>query len=145
VSRTTLIIHHLEPEWELGYRKAGTSLEQLVARFYEHLERNHYDKVILTRSEDNLFHEPEYAPIAQFIDQVETYSYGWEAAFVDETNEHRFCEGGSHSEVVLLEDWMRIEGKVFISGAFDSECIEDLEIALRYLNVDFERIESLIV
>jgi hypothetical protein len=24
-----LIIHHLEPEWETGYRKAGVSFEEL--------------------------------------------------------------------------------------------------------------------
>ena len=56
----TLIIHHLEPMWELGYKKAGTSFERLVEVFYDHLERNHYNKVILTRFEDHRIHEPEY-------------------------------------------------------------------------------------
>lgn len=140
----TLIIHHLEPMWEQGYKKAGTSFERLVEVFYDHLERNHYDKVILTRFEDHRINEPEYEIIEPFINQVETYAYGWEEAESVE-NPDRFCQGGCHSEVVLLEDWMKINGQVFISGAFDGECIEDLEIALKHLEVKFNRIESLII
>ena len=61
-------------------------------------------------------------------------------------NPDRFCEGGSHSEAVLIEDWMQLSGEdVYISGAFDGECIEDLEIALRHCQVKFSRIEDLIV
>jgi hypothetical protein len=126
--------------WEQAYRNFGTSFERLVEVFYDHLERNHYDKVILTRFEDHRIHEPEYELIHLFIDQVVSYAYGWEEQDLLD-NPDRFCEGGSHSQAVLLEDWMKIKGQVFISGAFDGECIEDLEIALRHLEVKFERIE----
>lgn len=49
--------------------------------------------------------------------------------------------------MVLIADWMKkLPSKnVFISGAFDGECIEDLEIALDFLDIDYTRIEKLIV
>lgn len=140
----TLIIHHLEPMWQQGYESKGTSFERLVGRLEYHLERNNYDRVILTRFEDSHLDEAEYEFIRGYVNQVEQYGYGWEASEREEQPD-RFCEGGTHSEAVLLEDWMRLDGEVFICGAFDGECIEDLEIALRFLGVQFTRIPELIV
>ena len=34
---------------------------------------------------------------------------------------------------------------VHLAGAFDGECIEDMEIALGHLDVDFTRLEEFIV
>lgn len=139
-----LIIHHLERIWETGYKKFGTSFDELVEKFHEHLSRETYDLVILTRFEDFQLGD-DYWQIAQYIDRVETYAYGWEKQEMLD-NPDRFCEGGSHSEAVLIEDWMQLSGEdVYISGAFDGECIEDLEIALRHCQVKFSRIEDLIV
>ena len=58
-----------------------------------------------------------------------------------------YCEGGYHSEYVLLTDWMRdLKGhEVYISGSFDGECIDDLETALDFLEIPYNRIESLII
>jgi hypothetical protein len=139
-----LIIHHLERIWENGYKKFGTSFDELVEKFYEHLSHETYDLVILTRFEDFRL-DDDYWPIAQYVDRVETYAYGWEKQEMLD-NPGIFCEGGSHSEAVLIEDWMRLSGHdVYISGAFDGECIEDLEIALRHCQVKFFRIEDLII
>ena len=53
--------------------------------------------------------------------------------------------GGNHSEVVIVPEWMEnLKGEVFICGAFDGECIEDLEIALKGANKEFKRVEHLI-
>lgn len=140
----TLIIHHLEPCWEDGYKKFGTSFESLLARFADHLEQNHYDRIILTRFEDCEICPEEYMPIYWYVDEVHEYAYGWEE---EEMNEYpdRFCQGGNHSGAVLIENWMNLSGDVYISGAFDGECIEDLEIALSHVGVNFKRIEELIV
>ncbi len=140
----TLIIHHLESIWDDGYRKmSGVSFEELVWKFLDHLETFHYDRVILTRFESCGL-EPEHEPISHYITDVFEYAYGWEAEEL-ENYPDRFCEGGTHSEAVLIEDWMKIDGEVFISGAFDGECIEDLEIALSHLEDPFKRIEELII
>lgn len=106
---------------------------------------------------------PVQRSLTEFIHNVHTYCYGWDFDMIknedDEipeknengeyTTEHgeTYCEGGSHSQIVLVDDWMKQLPKenVFISGAFDGECVEDLEIALTHLNIDYTRVSSLIV
>lgn len=140
----TLIIHHLESMWGASYKKiGGISYADLVEKFAEHLESESYDRVILTRFEGDTLEE-EHWPIAEHISEVHEYAYGWSSEDLAEYPD-KFCEGGNHSEAVLIEDWMRLSGEVFISGAFDGECIEDLEIALEYCGTKFQRINSLII
>ena len=77
--------------------------------------------------------------------QVETYGYGWSEEELRE-NPKEFVEGGNHSEAVYIAPWMRkLSGEIFIAGAFDGECLEDLEIALRALKLDFTKVRPLIV
>lgn len=140
----TLIIHHLESIWESSYIKiGGITYEELVWKFREHLESENYDRVILTRFEENTL-EPEHCIIEEFIDEVYDYAYGWPD---DETTQgDNFCEGGSHSERVLLEEWMKnLKGEIYISGAFNGECLEDLEIALQHLKIGYTRVSTLII
>lgn len=142
-----LIIHHLESTWESGYKKfANISYEELVEKFRKHLARAKYDLVILTRFKDARL-EPEHYPISIYIDQIHQYDYGWEPSMF--RYESEYCEGGNHSEVVWLPDWMKElkyqKAHVRIGGAFDGECIEDLEIGLRYLKIPFKRLEHLII
>ena len=84
---------------------------------------------------------------ADKVSEVHDYGYGWEKdCLTDYPND--FVQGGSHSEAVMIACWMRDLKKtdsISICGAFDGECIEDLEIALSSLDLPFKRIESLIV
>ncbi len=144
-----LVIHHLEPMWGSGYSRFGTTFDELQERFLEYLEENEYDKIILTRFEDWTA-EPAHGYFPELLEKISAvhdYAYGWEAE-ERENDPERFCEGGSHSGAVLIDDWMiplKKAAQVHISGAFDGECIEDLEIALRHLEINFKRIEKLIV
>lgn len=144
--KRVLIIHHLETMWENGYRHFATSFEELQEKFIRHLENSNYDFVILTRFEDWELDDSYFPALAEKISAVHDYAYGWEREQVADQIEN-FTDGGKHSEVVYLADWMRkLKGcDVRIAGAFDGECIEDLEIALRALEVQFSRIEALIV
>lgn len=142
-----LIIHHLETMWESGLRNNGTSFEEQIELIFEHLKEEEYDKVILTRFEDWTL-EPEHYLIANFISVVHPYAYGWERdSFEGQKEGVDWVEGGYHSDAVLLEDWMKeLKGnEVEICGAFDGECIEDLEIALSACKVEYNRINRLIV
>lgn len=144
----TLIIHHLESIWEEGYKKNGTDFETLCFSVVQHIEEVEYDRVILTRFENPQFEDAHhYTGLSQFIDEVQEYGYGWDGDCVLEDEEDEdWVEGGEHSEFVWLAPWMRtLNGDVDICGAFDFECIEDLEIALRALEIKFNRIEKLIV
>lgn len=165
-----LIIHHLEPIWNNGYKKFGTNFDKLLERFSEYLENNIFNKIILTRFEEWKIDFEEYSLIAEKIDIVHSYGYGWNLeCFYDSSPDdislddaqtsldcggsyinsygQEVCKGGQHSEVVFIPDWIRDLkcNEVFISGAFDGECLEDLEIALNFCQIDYNRIEELIL
>lgn len=143
------IIHHLEPMWNEGYnRMAGTTFEELQEKFCDFLRENSFDRVILTRFEDwrACPSEGYFQEFLEHVSAVHDYAYGWDRECM-ESDPSRFCEGGNHSEFVLVDDWMlKLRGcDVTIAGAFDGECVEDLEIALRHLEIEFRREESLII
>lgn len=141
----TLILHHVESCWDEALQRVGNkTIEQVIDDIADHFEETSYDRVILTRFEDWEL-EHVHAPIAHHIDTVEPYAYGWSADMFDD--ESRYCEGGNHSEVVEIADWMHdlVDDDVYIAGAFDGECIEDLEIALSHLQCDYHRVDHLIV
>lgn len=146
---SVLIMHHLEEIWDKALRNHGTSFDQMVEKVAEHLEENDYSLVILTKFEGIQFDEGHF-PIAHHINVVHEYAYGWEREQVEQYGWEEgvaYCDGGTHSEVVLLDEWMKHLPKedVHIAGAFDGECIDDLETALDFLEVNYNRIESLIV
>lgn len=154
-----LIIHHLENMWEQGYKKAGTSFWDLEYKFGEYLRKNDFDKVILTNFElpswffkgghgfkgKNAFYN-EYPNIATFINDYHEYGYGWDKDNLENDSDN-FVEGGNHSEAVLIEGWIKeLKGaKVYLTGAFMGECLEDMEIALESQKIDWEYIKGLCV
>lgn len=144
-----LIIHHLEKMWESGYKKLGTTFEEQAELVVRHLEDMEYDRVILTRFENHELGE-EHWEIAEYVDEVQVYAYGWERDMVEQDcfpSDQKWVDGGHHSEIVLIDEWMeRLRGhEVSLCGAFDGECIEDMEYALEGANVQFNRINELIV
>jgi hypothetical protein len=164
-----LIIHHLEPTWSDSYIKVGgITFAELCEKVAQHIHEKDYDKVILTQFESiELTESWPYGPLIDLIDDKHEYGYGWEleSFFFDDDelaavkekidsgeivlDKHgqKIVLGGYHSQVVLIEDWMeRLKGHdVSICGAFDGECIEDLEIALNASQVEFNRVAELII
>lgn len=142
-----LIIHHLQPMWSEGLRQFhGVTSEQVMRRMVKFLRKNPYDRVILTQYEH---WEPSTEHVETGLDRHvnhwEEYGYGWTRTCLL-AEPHRFAEGGTHSEAVYLAQWMRdLKGhSVSICGAFDGECIDDLETALNHLEIEFSRLEEFI-
>lgn len=144
-----LIIHHLEEEWNESYKRYGTSFSKEAAKVVDHIDENDYDLVILTRFEqDELGEEHLWHGLDSLVDKVYAYGYSWERDMIpDFPHNQKWCDGGYHSEIVLIEDWMEeLKGhEVDLCGAFDGQCIEDMEFALSHVGVEFNRIEELIV
>lgn len=162
-----LIIHHLEPCWSSGYDNKGTSFEELLDEFNSHLDDHKYDHVILTRFEEPRLEYEIYGDFKHRINSNYVYGYAWDLYCIDPEPEkledliefepkadlwldhsgNLWTNGGHHSEIVSVPEWMiDLRGcDVFISGAFDGECIEDLEIALDSLDIGYTRLENLIV
>lgn len=143
----TIIIHHLQEMWNSGLQKMGTSFDEMLEKTVEHLQENHYDNIIVTNFEANRDLDDAQWPLGNFYPTVHDYCYGWtKDMFEGYENDFTLVEGGIHSEVVLVEDWMKeLEGEIYLCGAFDGECIEDMEIALTGAEKEFKRIENLIV
>lgn len=155
--------------------KGGVSFDELQKNLAEHLEENKYDKVIVTRFEEFKCEQETYYALYPYIDECETYGYGWdiESCFyiddedTDDTtlaleaikerlengdivrNKYgtRFVNGGNHCEIVEIPDFLDDikTADVYLAGAFDGECIEDMEIAMQALKIDFTRLEQFIV
>lgn len=127
-----LIVHHLEKEWEQSYVRYGSSFDQLVYALLDHLDVTSYNKIILTKFEDDRLGD-EYNSLIYYIDACYEYAYGW-----DEKHDETYIEGGVHSEYVWVPDWLhQFKGydEVYLCGAFIGECLEDMEIALNSLNI----------
>lgn len=142
---SVLIIHHVESMWkETMLKSFGVDLDHFISKLAAYLEENHYTQIILTCFEEWKLGD-EHWPIAEHVNHVYDYAYGWEADMFQDESE--YCDGGNHSSVVHITDWMRDLPKqnVTICGAFDGECIEDLEIALGHLDVKFDRLEEFII
>lgn len=141
----TLIIHHLEKEWESGYRGRYETFESLQEKILRSIKKNRYEHIILTKCFD--FNPDDYRyDFFTYVNKVYNYIYGWERSELEE-NPSCFVPGGRHSEAVFIDDWMRKLPKtnVTICGGFDGECIEDLEIALKHLGIKYRRNNNLIV
>lgn len=140
-----LVIHHLQKIWH------GYDFYDICQEAIEHIEDGRYDKVILTQFEVYGPSEEYYeAGIADYIDEWHNYDYGW---ILDGwTRKHYkkgvdYCPGGTHSQIVMLDDWIKdLKGHdVYICGAFDGECLDDLETALEFLKIEYTRVEQLIL
>lgn len=158
-----LLIHHLEPCWENGYRRYGTSFECLQEKIVDYLKprRRAYKSVIVTRFEDDTIKEEQgyYPELVAKVNKVYNYEYGWERVHL-ESNPECFVEGGNHSQAVYVPDWLRdislfnatvgVKNKnktitIDLCGAFRGECLEDISIALDAVNIKYGLIEELCV
>jgi len=146
-----LIVHHLEMTWCDGYAMHYTSFDQEAEKLLQYLEDNNYcyDRIILTLFENwELQPEHYYTGLAEHIDEVHTYGYGWTEETVENSLDNiEWIEGGCHSDFLPIYDWIKnLKGhEVHLCGAFDGECIDDMETALAGAEVEYKRISELIV
>jgi hypothetical protein len=142
-----LIMHHVEPMWQNAMRQKGVIFDNYLADLWHHIDNSDYDQLILTQFEDCKLQDMhlEFGFGELCIDCYE-YAYGWTFKAFEDCPEE-YIEGGSHSESVYIPQWLvDLKGKdVYLCGAFDGECIEDMEIALRHCVGKFTRINSLII
>ena len=157
----TIIIHHVQEMWNTGLENAGTSFEEVIEKIAQHLDDNYYDKIIVTNFESHELEDCQYL-FNEHCTEVYEYGYGWDAesfglsdsniALIENGQSalsnygQRVILGGSHSEVLPVDGWIEdLIGDIYICGAFDGECIDDLETVLNGAGKKFTRIKELIV
>ena len=144
-----LIIHHLESQWAPAMKQKGVCIETYCEKLYQWLCEYHPTKCILTRMEETKLESMHVEHrLDEWITDVEEYGYGWEKQMIEDNlvNGEDFVEGGQHSEIVWVPDWVKkLPREVYLCGCFDGECIEDMEIALSSCGKKVIRVEYLIV
>lgn len=165
--RKVLIIHHLERIWKDGYSMFGTSFETELEKVLRHLKRAKYDRIILTQFEPvrNLWDDPDFWELAEYIDQHHEYGYGWDeycfkssklddsimekldSGEIIELEYEKICKGGNHSAILIVPKWIEeLNGwDISLCGAFRHECLEDMTTLLSTLGYSYKLVEKLIV
>ena len=146
----TIIIHHVQEMWHHGLKQHGSGITEMVAKVYHHLKVNNYDKVIVTNYDSTGELEEVQKVFRFFYPKVYDYAYGWERSEVHSDSGLiegiDYCEGKIESEIVYMPKWLRaLKGEVFLCGAFNTECIDDMECALLGAEINVTRIDELIV
>lgn len=141
-----LLIHHLEPCWNVSMQKYGTSFKREERRAAAWIRKNKPDRVILTRFEHYRIDSDDYPNLIRLVDNVEEYGYGWsdDIAGLDHSE---FVAGGTHSQYVWVPNWIRqLKGNIVrVFGAFRGECLEDIEIALTAAKVNHKFVNSMCI
>lgn len=162
-----LLLQHFESYWEGPLRDLhNTSFEECMNNVLDFVaSRDDIDKIIITLFEDyELNHE--YEKLQRLCDkkdieiEAHTYGYAWykdpdpeETAYPESTRNIDWCPGTrehhGEEDVIEITEWQKelksLDCKVFLGGAFEHECLKDMEAALDTLKVNYERVEGLIV
>lgn len=140
-----LILHHIEPMWENSFRHWPEDYFLLIG---EHLEEEHYDKVILTTLE----YTGGYDAIKHLWDTEEEWSYAWE----DPAKYPEWYSGSnidmedmipaSGHEFAYLYPWIKeLSGNdIHLAGGGEGECLQDLIDSLDHLEIPYKKIYNLI-
>ncbi len=158
-----LILHHFETMWNEGLSKFNTTFEEQSNKYIDYIINNkdNLDKVIITRFEGVNF-ESEHYPLINVLDSLNIqyecieYAYGWskesnEEFFSTKNENITWCQGTrdyhTEEDVLLIEEWMHDlkNDNVFLAGSFENECVLDLETALSAININFTKLDDLVV
>jgi hypothetical protein len=161
-----LLLQHFESYWNAPMQNMyNTNFDECMSKVVDFVVANdNLDKIIITLFEDfELNHEYEILENIcrnKGIDiDVHTYGYAWQRdddsieQYPNKTKNIDWCQGtrSYHEEHDILEihDWQKEikeqNAKVFLGGAFENECLLDISTVLEVLEIDFERVEGLIV
>ncbi len=152
MTRRILVLHHIEPTWESGIRAKGVYPDEYLDRVirFVRLNRRRYERIILTTLEG----DDGYPELRTLVDEVQDWSYAWEdtpeaSAEYTGLKLEDFIEVDTPHRVAYIypyiKDWKDAGYTVTLAGAFEGECLTDMELTLRHLQIPVSRAESLIV
>lgn len=163
----SIILHHVQKYWsDILLKHSGVHWGDYMEDVKSHLETNQYGFIRINLFEDWCIKpEHEYMLNGRYHNvSVGEYGYAWYPegfpedgegldpedgeVFTDEyDNQYMFVQRINHrSPWILIPEWLDdIRGDdLYIAGCFDGECIEDLELLLKYSDIKYNRIEELI-
>lgn len=166
MSRNVLLMHHMESMWEESLRQYDTSLEECVSNTIDYIlfSDQEIDEVIVTRFE-GIDWDDEHAPLIDVCERLgipiklEEYAYGFTRdidedgleMYPDENLDQTWCFGDRdhHNESNILEihPWHHElkNDHVILGGAFEGECLNDMEKILGTLQINVTKVDSLCI
>ena len=102
----------------------GVNFDEFCDLVFDYINANNYDNIILNRFENYTTNDINH-PYASMVNQVHEYAYGWEHDHLIDDSEISthpifkdikvynygsyslmYTDGVTHSELVLIDDWM---------------------------------------
>lgn len=161
--KNTLITHHLSSYWNEGMKTLGTNYSDVLEKVIDFIKNKDIDNVIVPLFEEYEPNEDHYKLIKTCenngikITFLE-YGYGWrrdEEHLIDQypleklndTWTYGTREYHTEEDIIPLEDWQKKlkNDNVYISGAFQNECVLDLTTALDALDIPYHQVDGLVV
>lgn len=161
-----LLLQHFESYWEESLNNMGTNFEECMQKVLDFVaSRDDLDKIIITLFEDHELNH-EYGMLEKLCEEkgilleAHNYAYAWykdpdpeETTYPESTRNIDWCQGTRdyhrEEDVIQIDPWQKElkeqNAYVFLGGAFDNECVRDQEAALDMLEIQYERVEGLIV
>lgn len=156
--QNTLILHHFESHWNHGLSKFDLTIEQMSDQIIDFLTHKNpeINNIIITRFEGIDF-EPEHEKLIKFSEdkginiRVEEYAYSYyEESF--RPNEYEFVkptrDNSDEDNVLPVMEWqkdLKKHNSVFLAGAFEGECVRDVEDILEHVGAKFKKMDELVV
>ena len=154
-----LWLHHFEDYWNHSLKEFDTNFEKELLKIMNYLEYSDIDKVLVTRFMENKEGDC-HLPLINFCNskniRIEFKEYGY--GFRNDNNEYKTKDYGKewiygnrqeHTEkdVLPIEEFQKElkNHEVYLGGAFENECLNDVESIMKHLEINYIKINELCV
>ena len=154
-----LWLHHFEDYWNHSLKEFDTNFEKELLKVMNYLEHEEFNKVLITRFMENKEGDC-HLPLINFCNskniRIEFKEYGY--GFRNDNNEYKKKDYGKewiygnrqeHTEkdVLPIEEFQKElkNHEVYLGGAFENECLNDVESIMKHLEINYIKINELCV
>jgi len=157
----TLILHHFESHWSDGLAKFSLDMEKMSDQIIDFLseKRTDINNIIITRFE-GIGYEPEHTKLREYAKEhdiqirIEEYSYSY---YPDNFTDNQLKtlvtvkptrDNSDEDNILPVDDWqkeLKDHKSVSLAGAFEGECVQDMEDILLHVRGDYNKIDELVV
>jgi len=156
-----LILHHFEPYWDKSSKEFNTSFEEEMSKILDFVYYvDSISNIIITRFEESQLDHDYYLLQELCLSkgiklECRQYGYGFirqeESEYIESDLNKTWCQGNrdyhGDDDVLILEDWHhKLKGEdVLLAGAFEDECLNDMEAILISVDANYKKLDDLSV
>lgn len=157
----TLILHHFESHWSDGLAKFSLDMEKMSDQIIDFLseKRTDINNIIITRFE-GVDYEPEHTKLREYAKEhdiqirIEEYAYSY---YPDNFTDKQLKtletvkptrDNSDEDNILPVDNWqkeLKEHNSVSLAGAFEGECVQDMEDILLHVRGDYNKIDELVV